>query len=373
MRLEIIRDEAGFLALKPCWDELLEQAAICSPFLRWDWMWFWWEEFRSDFEMVIAVVRDASNQVLAIAPLMIGLETEGLRRHLRHLGFLSGLGAVKGERMDFIVPAGKEAELTPVLCRAFQLLIREWDAVRLNKLPEESPNYPYILAALKEHCVGVSVVTRTECLCVNLAGSWPEFEAAMPGKRRRELRRRYENFNEAYPVKEAMVAGEDAEPRLDEFARLHSQHYPEGVSSFITPRSWRFHRRLGCKWIAEGRAIMPFLTLDSAMTAGLYGFIERNEFFFFQIGWDASMAKYSLGHLTIRWAMINCIQRQVRVFDMLPGTYRYKADWSNGARQVLDLEAYPPDSLKAALFQGVRHLKRLLSPASVATHDPKSE
>src|SRR6218665_2437098 len=110
MTLDIVRDEAGFLALEPYWDKLLEQCNTCTPFLRWDWMRLWWAEFKTDFELVVVVVRDDVGVPLAIAPLTIGREHEGLRRHLRHLGFMSGFGFVQGERMDFLVPAGKEAK-----------------------------------------------------------------------------------------------------------------------------------------------------------------------------------------------------------------------------------------------------------------------
>ena len=358
MRLQIIRDEAAFLALKPYWDALLERSAVCSPFLRWDWMWLWWEEFRTDFTLAVAVIVDAEQKPLAIAPLMLGQETSGMRKHLIHLGFLAGLGEVKGERMDFLVPMGRETELTPLLCRAFALLQPEWETVRLNKLPEESPNHPFIIEALNECSIGVNVVIRTECMCIRLAASWQDVESRLATKRKRELRRRWELLVSEQHADEQQTTAEEAEKRLDELAALHTQHYPEGVSSFITPRSWRFHRRLGLKWIPEGRALLPFIGIDSAMAGGLYGFVERGEFFFFQIGWDASLARYSLGHLTLRWAVQSCVARQMKLFDMLPGNYRYKSEWTGDSRFVIDLEAYQPESLRAALFRGFRYMKR---------------
>ncbi len=360
MILDIVRDEAGFAALQPWWDALLEQSATCTPFLRWDWVRMWWEDFHKGFELTIAVVRDAAGVPLAIAPLMIGLEVEGMRRHLRHLGFLAGLGEVKGERMDFLVPVGREAELTPILCRAFAVLDSEWEAIRLNKLPEESPNYPYVVAALDECSAGSGVVIRTECSCILLAASWPELEAQMLGRHRRVLRKRAELLNQSREVHELMATSEDAERRLDEFARLHASHYPEGVSSFLTPSAWRFHRRLALKWIASGRAILPFITVGTEMVGGIYGFVEKDEFLFFQVGWSPVLARFSMGHLSIRWAVECCMKRGVRLFDMLPGTYRYKTHWAQTSRYVIDLEAYQAGSLRATLFRATRGLKRLI-------------
>lgn len=360
MILDIVRDNPGFAALALCWDALLEQSATRSPFLRWDWMRLWWEEFQSDYELAIGVVRDADGTPLAIAPLMIGSDEDGMRRHLRHIGFLAGLGEVKGERMDFLVPKGREAELTPLLCEVFHRLKGEWQAVRLNKLPAESPNVPWIEEALSQRFAGTGVMTRAPCFCIQLPATLAELEAQMPTKRRRELTRKRERFAAAHPVETGLATPEDAGGLLEEFARLHALHFPEGVSSFLRPASWRFHKKLALQWIAEGRAMLPYIRADGKMVGGIYGFVEGDEFFFFQLGWNPEFANYSMGHLCIRWAVGCSIDRQLRLYDMLPGIYRYKSDWAQTSREVLDIEAYEPDSLRAALFRSARQIKRLL-------------
>ncbi len=361
MILEIVGDLAGFEALKPWWDALLEQSSSRTPFMRWDWVRLWWEEFQKDYELAIAVVREAAGtEPLALAPLMIGPELDGMRKHLRHLGFLAGLGEAKGERMDFLVPAGREPELTPLLCQAFRKLSARWQAVRLNKLPEESPNRPFIVAALETCSAGAGVVTRTECAVIRLAPSWKDFEAQLSGKRRRDLRRRRELFMQVPGAGEALVQAEEAGPRLDEFAALHALHYPAGVSSFLRPRAWSFHRRLGLRWLADGRAMLSYLHAEGRMVGAIYGFIEGPEFLFYQIGWHPDYARHAMGHQSVRWASECCMERGVNLFDMLPGSYRYKEDWAQESRHVLDLEAYQPESVMAAVFRTIRRVKRLL-------------
>jgi CelD/BcsL family acetyltransferase involved in cellulose biosynthesis len=366
VRLDIVRDEAGFAALEPHWDKLLDQGSTCSPFLRWDWMRLWWAEFYADFELIIAVVRDEAGAPLAIAPLTIGREHEGLRRHLRHLGFMSGFGMVQGERMDFLVPAGKEAELTPILCQVFQRLEGEWDAIRLNKIPEESPNYPYIMRALEAHCVGVSRMVRSTCACILLKENWHEFERELTAKQRRKIRRRMELLEEKHTPRSGAATGQDAAQRLDELADLHRQHFPDGISGFIAPRAWHFHRQLGMKWLASGLAMLPFIEIGAEMVCGIYGFVERDEFFFFQLGWKAEYAPFAMGHLGIRWGLELSMKRKLRVFDLLPGAYRYKMDWAQTSRYVVDLEAYPSGNVRAAVFRSIRwakrHVKKTLLP-----------
>lgn len=360
MRLEILREEPAFLALEPWWDRLLEQSATPTPFMRWDWVRLWWQVFGHDFELAVAVVYDEQKVPQAIAPLMLGHDSPGPRRHLRHLGFLGGLGPVRGERMDFLVPAGREAELTPLLCRALVELAPEWEALRLNKLPEDSPNHRWILRALGESTTGLAAMNRSECACIRLQPDWTGLQPTLRGRHRRGMNRCQRLLLELPGCVRSVATADDMEQRLDEFARLHSLHFPPGVSSFLTPEAWRFHRRLACEWIPQGRAMLAYISVNGAMVGSLYGFVEGDEFLFYQLGWDPAYADLTLGHLSIRWAVECCMQRGLRVFDMLPGLYRYKRDWAHTSRQVLDLEAYQPESLRAAAFRLFRGVKRLL-------------
>ena len=74
MTLEIITSEAGFMALEPVWDRLLNESATHSPFQLWDYVRLWWETFRADYQLCIGVVRDKASQVVGIAPFVIGAD-----------------------------------------------------------------------------------------------------------------------------------------------------------------------------------------------------------------------------------------------------------------------------------------------------------
>jgi CelD/BcsL family acetyltransferase involved in cellulose biosynthesis len=99
--------------------------------------------------------------------------------------------------------------------------------------------------------------------------------------------------------------------------------------------------------------------------AALYGFVERDEFFQFQTGWERSLAKISPGKLVMRWAIDCSIQRGLRVYDMLPSDYEYKRQWCDSVRWLLDLEAFNPASWRAATFRTLRAMRRWF-PCSTA-------
>lgn len=359
LTLDLVRDEAAFLALEPFWDAMVDQMATRSPFVRWDWMRLWWEECGTGAQLAIGVLRDIAGVPQAIAPLMLAHEDDQARRHLVTLAFLGGFGEARGERLDFIVPAGREDELAPQLCVAFDRLRSECDIVRFNALPQESANTPHILAALQDAFVRAGVLNRHSSRLISLPGSWEEIEARHSASWRGNLRRSCKAFTKQHGGI-SRLSGETM-PHMrafEELQRLHDANLPGSVSTFTTPVSWRFHRRLAEKWLLEGRAVLPLLESSDRVVSAVYGFVERGEFFLYQMGWDDAFAKLSPGKMTLRSSIITAIQRGVKIYDMLPGEYEYKRQWGDSTRWVLDLEAANPSSWRASVFHALRTVRR---------------
>lgn len=360
LTLDLVSDEAGFHALQPFWDALLDQCATRTPFLRWDWVSLWWQECRGNAQLAIAVLRDVEGVPHAIAPLMLARESNHARQHLVALAFLGGFGEAHGERLDLIVPAGREAELTPQLCLAFKLLRPQCDLVRLNHLPEESPNTPHILAALQAGFSRVGVLNRHASRFISLPTTWDELESRHNAAWRGNLRR----IRKAFTTRHTGIASYAGErvthtQAFEELRRLHAMNFPAGVSTFTTPASWRFHQRLAAKWLPEQRAVLPLLESGGHGIAAIYGFIERGEFFQYQMGWDHALSPISPGKLAMRWSIDRAIQQRLRVYDLLPGEYAYKQQWCDATRWVLDLEAANPSSWRATVFHTLRTARRL--------------
>ncbi len=332
--------------------------------MRWDWARLWWECFGAEYKLVLIVVRNAFGVVEAIAPLVIGYSADGARKYLRQLCWLGGVGLVAGEVMDFLVPAGREAELTPLLCQGIQALAPEWQALWLDKLPTDSPNAVLLLGSLGAYTAGTGVVNAHASRFTNLPATWEALAAQRSGRWRRNLRKRWDSLFQM-PGTSTGLAGEtlEAGAAIDALAGLHCGRWRDGASTFVKDRSWEFHRRLAVRWIAEGRALLPYLSLEGRMIAGCYGFIEGGCFYLYQLGWDAHYTTLSLGNLAVKNTIQHSIDRGLNRFDMLSGDYRYKFDWCPQGRELLDIEAYSPTSPTAACFRGLRSIKRLVCPS----------
>ncbi len=361
--LDLVRCGAAFDALAPYWDALVEQMTVRTPFLRWDWVRLWWEECGSHAKLAVAILRDAAGTPQAIAPLMLARENQGARRHLTALAFLGSLGAAHGERLDFIVPAGREDDLTPLLCQAFALLRPECDVVRLNSLPQESANTPHILAALQKDFVRAGILNRHSSRYVSLPRAWHEIEARHSTNWRRNLERSCKLFAKDH-AGACLLSNEGGISHVrsfEELRRLHDANLPAEESTFTTPESLRFHRRLAARWLPQNRAILPLLTSHGTVISAIYGFIEREEFFLYQMGWDESLARLSPGKMAVRWSIINAIGLGLHTYDMLPGEYEYKRQWCDATRWLLDLEAANPTSWRATVFHTLRTVRRWLA------------
>lgn len=367
MKLDIIRDEAGFVALKPVWDELLMLSSTHSPFQAWDYIWLWWEECRADFQLCIGVVRDDESKIVGIAPLVIGKGADGTRQHLRHLGFMNGMGEVQGERLDLIVPAGLEGQVSPVLMTVVTESRHLWDVVRLNKLPTESLNYSYILSELRWAGSGTGVLNMTECRYIKLPTSWDEYALRQSGNWRRKMRKRWEQLNEGRTLR-AIQVGKDtpAAASIERFFELHALHFPEGVSSFLREKSKRIHRRLMEQWLRDGRAVLSMIEADGEYIAGIYCLASGKEVLQYQLGWDPHYAKYGLGNLAMKWAVECSINSGATCYDLLPGDYEYKLQWCDDRRLVSDVECFHPYRLSAFMFRLLRSFKRRFAKTAPA-------
>lgn len=367
IRVEILESTAEFDALQPHWDQLVDRMAVCTPFVRWDWMRGWWQVHRRDFELCIAVARDPAGRPVGIAPFVIGYDQHGGRHHLNQLFFLAGCGAAQGERLDFIVPAGWEPYVTPELARAIGMLETRWDAVRLNRIPEESPNLPHLLRVTQDGGVALEVLNRSLCHTIDLPADMDAFDHSRSGDWRRNLNRNWRHLAKHHAARKG-VAGRDAAPMevFDRMGRLHAMRIAPVHSHFLQPDAWRFHRKLAEKWLWCGRAAMTYIETDRGISAATLVLMDRGEASLFQLGWDPFFARQSLGCVTIRWSIEHAIDHESRLYDTLPGHARYKAELATSHRHVLDLEAFHPNNANASLFRWLRGMKRRCLPRDSA-------
>ena len=361
LSLSIIDHEAGFLALEPCWDALLERSAIRTPFLTWDWVSLWWQCYREDFTLRLAVLHDARGEVAGIAPFVLGRGVDGSRRWLRHLGFMGTLCEVASEGLDFIIPRGDEPRLAPLLAQVIPRTRAEWDIVELSTLHGESPN----LGALRAAMAAVGPVedrfAPIPSYMYELPPTWDAVLAAMSSRTRRQHRQHWLAIQQDHAAR-FLTAPADvpAAEAFEALLRLHAARFGEKESTFLKPRAIDFHRRLIERWAPSGRAILPCIELDGRLAVVRYGFTHFGCLWDYQTGYHPIYNGLSLGTMGMSWTMQCAMQRGLTVFDHLPGDQEHKRQRSTTSRSILHLETFNPSSPRALAFQLLRKARRKL-------------
>jgi CelD/BcsL family acetyltransferase involved in cellulose biosynthesis len=361
-RFRMVRDEQEFLALKPFWDRLLERSAVRTPFMFWDWVSLWYENHRDQCKLCIGVLDDArTGEVIAIAPLIIARPTSGARKALRHISFIGAINDDAAQGMDFIVPAGLETQLTPLLCKIFSRNLLSWDVIDLSSMHEESPNLPFIRQALARYAGCGERSAPQNSYLMHLPPTWDEQLAQWKSKERVTFRTKWRKLVEGHNAR-FLQGGIDipAEQAFDELWRLHALRFQsqDKHSCFLSESMRNHQRELVKRWSADGRVMLPLIEADGRIVAARYGFAIDGKYWSFQTGYDPDYGKLSVGILSLGWTAQCAIEQGLHEMDHLPGEARYKSEWSTHTRRVVHLEAFNYLSVSAPLFRVVRAIKR---------------
>jgi len=358
--LRLVESEKAFLALKPFWDELLAKSAVRTPFMTWDWVSLRWEQQRSHCKLCMAVIDDpATGAPLAIAPLIVGRERTGARKALRTFTFIGCMGEAPSQGMDFLVPAGLEAELTPRLCEVFSKTRIPWDVIDLPTIHGESLNLPLIRQSLQEFANPGERQPSQTCYYMKLPDSWEAQMNLWKSKERCIFRSKWKKMMDEHAGR-TLQGGRDL-PEAEAFAhlwRLHGLRFKDCHSLFLNDESRTFHSKLIERWAPQGRILLPLLEMDGVIAAARYGIAYGGTYWSFQAGYDPAYSQMSVGKLSLGWTAQCAIEHGLTAMDHLPGGSGYKEEWSTHTRTVFHLEAWHPFSAASLLFRGLRALKR---------------
>lgn len=364
LRWRVVTDEPGLQALEPHWDALLERCVVRTPFMTWDWVSVWWREHHQKARLCVAVAEEAqSGTPRGIAPLLIGRQPSGPRKALRHLTFIGCLGEDGSQGMDFIVPAGDESVVTPLLCRVFRDQVMHWDVIDLPYVHEESPNLPFFRTALGAFAGSGERDAPLLSHLLDLPGTWDELMSSFKSKQRVAHRTKWTRLMDGNAGR-ALAGGRDLplEAAFDELWRLHEARFEGRHSAFLNPEMKRLQQELIRRWGARGRIVLPLLEANGSIVAAHYGFALFGKHWSYQTGFDPACANLSAGILSLGWTVQCAIEKSLREFDHMPGDARYKQEWSTRVRRVCFLEAFNYLSLTSLTFRTVRALNRLGPP-----------
>ncbi|GAP12467.1 protein related with cellulose biosynthesis [Longilinea arvoryzae] len=318
--------------LRSDWNALLEESVSHVPFLRYEYLYSWWQtrgggEWPVDSDLVI-VTATQDGRLAGIAPLF----------RANHAGrkALMLIGSIEvSDYLDFIV---RPVDLDDFLAGLLPFLAQEvpdWQALDLYNLLDSSPS----LTALQRAAAGQGWRFAAQQLehspYIPLPGDWETYLASIDKKQRHEIRRKMRRAEEAaVPIDWSITTDPAAlETDMETFLALMSQD-PE-KETFLTPAMRQHMRNTMCCAFEEGCLQLAFLNIDGKRAAGYLNFHYIDRLWIYNSGLDRSFSEYSPGWVLLgdllKWANENGI----REFDFMRGDEEYKYRFGSVDRFVM--------------------------------------
>jgi CelD/BcsL family acetyltransferase involved in cellulose biosynthesis len=362
LRLEVLRDREGMERLASHWDHLLSKSAVRTPFMSWDWAEIWWKHFESDYKAIFGVAWSEDGRLVALVPFIVGPGQTSTRKHLRELAYFGGLGEVVSEGLDCIALPGHEALLSRLMCLVFESIRGEWDTAFFGFADQSSPYFRTLHQALQKYGIGDELTNRQASPIIHLGDkAWDSYLMERSGNFRKKFRRISAAATADFQMTFREPAGEDdVNQFVDELLDLHGGRWTEEQSLFLRPRARSFHHELAKRWVTNRRVVLLVMDFLGEPVAANYAFVEGDKMWDYQGGWKLEHVELSPAKLLNAENIRRAIAHGIKEIDMLPGDLEYKSKWTGEVREVLDLVAFNPQSVRARVFQSIRTVKRVI-------------
>jgi len=357
-------DDEEFCRYREPWNSLLDEARSESFFLKWEWIYTFWETInKKDAELQVWLCHDGQHLV-GIAPLYAYF-TSYMRVPVRKIAFLGD--SVASDYMDIIAKPGYEE----ICCRAvLHRLLNEspiaYDMLDLDGVCNDSNLYQYIESGCNT-TKNVQLLPRFDCPRSMLGTSFDDYISRLSASTRYSLRRKQRKLEKESGriVVEHLDVSRYPE-KLDVLFELHRKRWDAlkgKTSTFSTEYRELFNKRLLLR-LGEGDGFFSVMSVDDQPASILYIFTYKNNAFFYQNGWNPLLESYSVGMQNIQQAIRHAIESGYKSFDFLRGEEAYKYKFCSESRQaysVLHFGSGLLGKIAKLLFRFKKRLKPLLS------------
>jgi CelD/BcsL family acetyltransferase involved in cellulose biosynthesis len=361
--------EEEFSQYREPWNELLETSASESFFLKWEWLYTFWETIDKENTRLLVWLCHDGDELVGIAPLYIYASTF-MKIPLRKAAFLGD--RVASDYMDFFAKPGYEE----ICCHGVMQRMQGQDApacdlLELNGVCADSNLYRHLTAG-GQQAKDVVILPGFECPRARLGASFEGYTAGLSASTRYALgrkQRRLEGDFDSIAVEHLDLAQHPE--LLDVLFRLHKDRWEiqkDKASSFCTAFRKSFNERLLHR-LGEGEGFFSRVLVDEKPVSILYVFAYKKHAFFYQNGWDPGFASYSIGIYNIQQAIQHAIEGGYRSFDFLRGEEAYKYKFCDEVRQAYSIRLFGKGLTgrlsRTLLLLKVRLRNRLRSAAKI--------
>jgi CelD/BcsL family acetyltransferase involved in cellulose biosynthesis len=341
LTLDVIASVERLQSLEAEWNDLLRSSAADTVFLTWEWVTTWWSIYGTSAGLHVLVARDASGDLVGIAPLK-RVAHRIAPFEFDRLEFIGWGGDVTPEYLDFIVRRGYEDIVFPAFLDELMSSPRA-ALVDLRPLRPESPLAAALDSRRRARGSSIRFQPYAECPLLRLPESLDQFSESQSRNYRKKIGEYQRRCERDLAIRFRMSASlEDIRRDMAALVELHHRRWQGATRAFRTPEYRRFHAQLAECLFVKGHTRLLVLERGSQPIAALYCFSYDGRYSYYQGGWDPAYARYRPGLVMMHRAIQLAITEKAQVFDFLRGSEAYKDRWAT-ERQT---------SVRATLWSG---------------------
>lgn len=331
--------------LETLWREL-ESRAEASIFISWSWIGIWLANLPSHIEVQVLQAHQRG-LLVGLALVVVGRSgrpriARGGTAHLHSTGQLEYDGLAiehNGLLLDRRYARATRSALLRYLCDGR----RSWRSVQLPGLSAAQ-----VVDADALPCGTVMQVQQRECAVVPLQtvrDRSGDYVGLLSVKRRAHIRRSLRACAEWGPL--SVSVADDPVSAFECFERLVQLHRQRRAalgqpSSFDTPHSLSFHRRLIGAALPRGEVQLLRVRAGEHDIGCLYSFVHRGRVSLYQSGYDYARidARFSPGLVTLAAGIEHNARLGLDCFDFLAGDAFYKRTLATGSEPLYWVELH---------------------------------
>ena len=288
-------------------------------------------------EPYVVVVRDNDGKLVGIAPYYQAQLRFLKVFRFRTLRFVADI-ATGAEYPDWIVDPEVEDEVCRAIAEALIEHGNDWDAIWLPKIAGWTGALERMTGSMRDAGLQVHVRCR-QFSAFNLADSLSDYEAALPAKRRQQLRRTSRRVSSIDGVEFVRCTNLN---QLDEFLEalfdLHQRRWQSvGIDGAFRrkPIEEAFYREFASIALENGWLGLFGLKQHGVFKAVQFGYIFGQTYHQLQEGFDPDFEQ-GVGNVLRHHAIDLCMADGVRSYDFLGGWTEHKRRWGAELRHGHD-------------------------------------
>jgi CelD/BcsL family acetyltransferase involved in cellulose biosynthesis len=350
MRVTLVEDLNG---LQGEWTALFDADTLAAPFLSFEWLSVWCRHWGSQGTPWILAVRDGER--------LAGLALFQLS-HRRGMRFLTGLGVGFGDYWDVLAAPEDRERATEAVAAALRQRSSEWDALVVDKLPEDS------IAEAVLHSAGLRVQrpARLPSPRIVLPETFDAYLAGLSKNRRWRIRRNLKAIDNGELTVRTVSEPAAMLRTLERWQALRVEWWEKREREMLgehgSERFLAFTQDVVLALAPLNRAVVWEVSDRDQLIGVTVNFLDESTFYYWLWGFDSRFEDLRPGHTLIAYGIRWSIETGRRYFDFMIGGESYKYDYAPEERGVMSMTVgnNRPRS-RAAL--GLSRLKHTMSAA----------